>query len=178
MTIVMDNQKRRNNHYIPIMLLRNFTDKDGNLYSFDRRSSERRILTTIPKRLYVKRDLYTQCDEYGNRDDSAERLFAELEGETAPVLEKIINAGRAGKEPTLTSSERETLDHYSYCQWARVPDTAYPVLDGSSKKSSFQEEVRDLSDKELAKFKKEVLVEGFVSDINEPGQTNIIVSRR
>ena len=170
MTVAMNNQKRRNNHWIPVMLLNNFTDEDGNLYFFDRRSPKRRILKTTPKRLYVERDLYTQCDENGNRDDSAECLFAELERKTAPVLKKIIDATRAGKEPRLTSSERKTLDHYSYCQWGRVPDTAYSVLDHSSKKRPFQEAARGLSYNELARFKKEVLVEGFVSNVTDPSE--------
>lgn len=164
------NKKKRNNHYVPTMLSRNFTDKDGSLYFFDKRFSEKQILKTSPERLYIERDLNIQYDEDGNMDDSAENLFATLERKTAPIFRKIINAVRDGKEPELTSSERETLDHYSYCQWGRVPDTAYSVLDRSSKRNSFQDTVRGFSDDELAKFKKEVLVGSFVSNITNPSK--------
>ena len=169
-TMARDNQKRRNNHYIPKMLLKNFTNEDGNLYFYDKRMRRRRILPTVPEKLYMERDLYTLCDEGGNIDDSAERLFAELERKTAPVLKKIITATRTRKEPGLTPSERRMLDHYSYCQWARVPETAYYVLDRSSERNAFRELVCGLSDEELKKFKKEVLVGGFVSVITNPSE--------
>lgn len=165
-----DSQKRRNNHFVPVMLLNNFTDTNGNLYFFDRRLQEKRVLKTAPRRLYVERDLNTLRDESGNVDDSVERLFDKLEGKTAPVLKKIIDAVRTGEEPKLASSERSVLDHYSYCQWARVPDNAYYVLERSSRRNSFQEVARDLPDKEFAEFKKEILVEGFVSDIKTPSE--------
>lgn len=171
MMTAKDSQKRRNNHIVPVMLLNNFTDTNGNLYFFDRRLQEKRVLETTPKRLYVERDLNTLRDEDGNVDDSVERLFAEFEGKTAPVLKKIIEAVRTGEEPKLASFERSILDHYVYCQWARVPDNAYYVLERSSRRNSFQEVARDLSDKEFAEFKKEILVESFGSVITNPSKT-------
>lgn len=164
----MDNKKRRN-HSVPKMLLKNFTDEEGKLYFFDRRFKEKRILKTTPDALYRERDLYVVRDEHGNMDDSAEDLFAEFEREAAPVFDKIITAVRDGKEPVLNSSERATLDRYIYFQWARVPDTAGPILDHTLSRLSLEDpEIGDLSSRELAEFGKGVNVESLVGDITEP----------
>ena len=164
----MDKKKRRN-HFVPRMLLRNFTDGDGKLYFFDRRFKEKRILKTTPDALYRERDLYVVRDEDGNRDDSAEDLFAEFEREAAPVLERIITAVRDGKDSTLSLSERATLDRYIYFQWARVPDTAAPIVNHTLGRLSLENpEIGDLSPGELAEFGKAVNVENLVGDITEP----------
>ncbi len=109
----MDKKKRRN-HFVPRMLLKNFTDEDGKLYFFDKRFEEKRILKTTPDALYRECDLYVVRNEDGNRDDSAEDRFAEFERKVAPVFDKIITAVRDVKEPVLNSSERATLDRYIY----------------------------------------------------------------
>lgn len=173
----MDKKKRRN-HFVPKMLLKNFTDKDGKLHFFDRRFEERRILKTTPGALYRERDLYVVCDEYGNKDDSAEDLFAEFEGKAAPLLDGIITAVRDGKEPELSSSERATLDRYVYFQWARVPDTADYVLGHTLKRMSLEDpEIRNLSPEELVEFGKGVNVESLVGDVTEPRDRMLSVLR-
>ncbi len=173
----MDKKKRRN-HSVPKMLLKNFTDEEGKLYFFDRRFKEKRILKTTPDALYRERDLYVVRDEHGTMDDSAEDLFAEFEREAAPVFDKIITAVRDGKEPVLNSSERATLDRYIYFQWARVPDTAGPILDHTLSRLSLEDpEIGDLSPRELAEFGKGVNVESLVGDITEPRERILSVLR-
>ena len=163
-TIAMNNRKRRN-YSAPVMLLKNFTDEEGELYFFDRRFEERRILKTTPDALYRERDLYVVCDEDGNRDDSAEELFAEFERKAASTLARIITAVRDGKDPALNSSERATLYPYIYFQWARVPDTADPVVDHALKRLSLEyPEIGDLPPQELSEFGKGVNVESLVGD--------------
>ena len=76
---------KRRNHFVPRMLLKNFTDKDGKLYFFDRRFEEKRILKTTLDALYRERDLYVVRDKSGNRDDSAEERFAKFERKAANV---------------------------------------------------------------------------------------------
>ncbi len=160
------------------MLLKNFTDEDGKLYFFDRRFKEKRILKTTPDALYRERDLYVVRDEDGNRDDSAEDLFAEFEREAAPVFDKIITAIRNGKEPALNSSDRATLDRYIYFQWARVPDTADPIVDHTLKRLSLESpEIGDLSPEELVEFGKGVKVESLVGDITEPRKRVLSILR-
>ena len=173
----MDKKKRRN-HFVPRMLLKNFTDEDGKLYFFDRRLKEKRILKTTPDALYRERDLYVVRDEDGNRDDSAEDRFAEFEREAAPVFDKIITAVRDVKDPALNSSERETLDRYIYFQWARVPDTSGPILDHTLKRLSLEDpEIGDLSPRELAEFGKGINVESLVGNITEPREKILSVFR-
>ena len=173
----MDKKKRRS-HFVPEMLLKNFTDDDGKLYFFDRRLEERRILRTTPNALYRERDLYVVRDEDGNRDDSAEDLFAEFEREAAPVLDRIITAVRDVKDPALSSSERATLDRYVYFQWARVPDTSGYVLGHTLRRMSLEDpEIGSLSPEELAEFGKGVNVESLVGDITEPRERILSVLR-
>ncbi len=165
----MDKKKRRN-HSVPRMLLKNFTDKEGKLYFFDRRFEEKRILKTTPDALYRERDLYVVRDEHGNMDDSAEDLFAEFEREAAPVFDKIITEVRWVKEPVLTPLERHVLDRYVYFQWARVPDTAGPILDHTLSRLSLEDpEISDLSPRELAELGKGVNVESLVGVVTKPG---------
>ena len=59
---------------------------------FERRFEERRILKTTPDTLYRESALYVVCDEDGNRDDSAEELFAEFERKAASAPRGIITA--------------------------------------------------------------------------------------
>lgn len=173
----MDKKKRRN-HSVPRMLLKNFTDEDGKLYFFDRRFKEKRILKTTPDALYRERDLYVVRDENGNRDDSAEDRFAEFERKAAPVFDRIITAVRDVKNPALSSSERETLERYVYFQWARVPDTSGYVLGHTLKRMSLEyPEIADLSPEELAEFGKGINVESLVGDITEPRERILSILR-
>lgn len=173
----MDSKKRRN-HFVPRMLLKNFTDEDGKLYFFDKRFEEKRILKTTPDALYRERDLYVVRDEDGKRDDSAEERFAEFERKVAPVFDKTITAVRDVKNPALSSSEREMLDRYIYFQWARVPDTAKPILDRTLKRLSLEDpEIGGLSPEELAEFGKGVNVESLVGHITEPRERILSVLR-
>ena len=163
------NKKKRRNHFVPRMLLRNFTDEDGKLYFFDKRFEERRILKTTLDALYREYDIYVVRDEDGTMDDSAEGRFAEFERKAAPVFDKIITEVRDVKNPTLSSSERETLDRYVLFQWARVPDTYEPILDHTLKKLSLKDPgIGDLSPEEFSEFAKGLNVESLVGHIMEP----------
>lgn len=165
----MDKKKRRN-HFVPRMLLKNFTDADGKLHFFDKRFRQERILKTTPNGLYRERDLYVPRDADGNMDDSAEDLFAELEREAAPVFDKIIATVRNEKEPVLTPLERHVLDRYVYFQWARVPDTAERILDHTLNRMSLKDpEIQGLSPRELSEFRKGINVEGLVGVVTKPG---------
>ena len=167
--------ERRRNHFVPKMLLKKFTDEDGRLYFFDRRFEEKRILKTTPDAICWKRDLYVVRDEGGNRDDSAEDKFAELERKAARVLDKIITAVRDGKAPALNSSEKEILDRYVYFQWARVPDTADPIVDHTLEKLSLKySEIADLPPEKRAELGKGLHVESL-ADMTEPGEGGLSI---
>ena len=70
----MSGYKRQ--HVVPEMLLKNFSfRKNGKkrLYSFDKNSSGKGIEETSPRSFCVEEDIYTQHEEDGNRDVSAEK---------------------------------------------------------------------------------------------------------
>ena len=162
--------KKRRNHFVPKMLLENFTDEEGKLYFFDKRFKEKQILEIAPNALYRERDLYVLRDGDGNMDDSAEDLFAKFEREAAPVFKRIITAVRNEKEPVLSLSDREIFDRYIYFQWARVPETSDRVLDHTLKRMSLENpEIRDLSPEELSEFRKRINVESLVGNVTASG---------
>ena len=90
------------------MLLRNFTNEKGRLYFFDKRFPEKSILESTPAKLFVERYLYTLYDESGGKDIRVEKLLADIERDANAIVEKIINAARAGKLPKLTPHEKKS----------------------------------------------------------------------
>ena len=65
----------KDHHYIPRMLLKRFTDKEGNLYAYDKRHADKGVRKKGPKNLFFKRHLYTQVAGDGTRDVSVETEF-------------------------------------------------------------------------------------------------------
>ena len=113
----------KDHHYIPRMLLKWFTDKEGDLYSYDKRHPDKGVRKRAPKNLFYERHLYTQVEEDGTQDASVETEFlAVLESEASPVIEKIINAGRRGCPPNLSPVEKDVWVNFSYIQFKRVPE--------------------------------------------------------
>ena len=103
--IVAARQKATNepkrHHYIPRMLLRNFTNEKGRLYFFDKRFPEKGVLESTPANLFIENHLYTQYDESGGKDVRVEKFLADIERDGSDVVRKIINAARTGKPPNL-----------------------------------------------------------------------------
>ena len=164
------NESKRQ-HFIPRMLLRNFTDENGFLYFFNKRFPERCVRKTTPDNFGLEKNLYTDYDEQGNKDNLAEKLFADLEGKTAEIFRKIINAARARKKPELTPPEKKTLDHYIYCQWGRVPDTTDPILNRNLKESDGRYKlISDMTPEEREKFEKELRVKSLTRGVSEPSE--------
>lgn len=142
------------NHYIPQMLLREFTNKNGKLYCF-RKDSPGGVFESNPKNAFVKKNLYTQQDAHGNKDFSVEKDFAKLEGQTGPIIKKIIGAARLGKPPCLTDSEKEIWDVFFCSQWIRVPKWHKDLQQSSlfsDAKTIFERDIRPLTDAEHKKF--------------------------
>ena len=161
----------KRHHFLPKMLLRNFTDKNERLYFFDKHFEKKIVKKTTLDNFGLEKNLYTKYDEQGNKDNSAEKLFADLEGKTAKIFEKIINAARTGRIPELTAFEKQTLNHYIYCQWGRVPDTTDPILNRDLKESDSRYELtRDMTSEEREKFEKELRVESLTRSVVEPNE--------
>lgn len=123
---VINEPKRQ--HYVPKMLLRNFTNEKGRLYFFDKRFPEKNVLESTPAKLFVERHLYTLYDESGGKDIRVEKLLVDIERDANAIVEKIINAARAGKLPKLTPHEKKIWDQFFCCQLVRVPEMINPYL--------------------------------------------------
>lgn len=104
------------------MILKRFTNHQGQLYFFDKRVPEKGVLTSTPKNLFLEKHIYTQFDKQGVKDVTLEGDFAKLESEADQIIEKIITAARKGLMPNLNANEKSTWDLFSYYQWKRVPD--------------------------------------------------------
>ncbi|MCY3994377.1 MAG: DUF4238 domain-containing protein [Caldilineaceae bacterium] len=113
----------KDQHYIPRMLLKRFTDEEGNLYAYDKSHPSRGIRKRAPKNLFFKRHLYTQMEEDGTRDASVETEFlSRLESDASPVIEKIVSTARRGGPPSLLPAERDIWVAFLYVQFKRVPE--------------------------------------------------------
>lgn len=97
-------------------------DKHGFLYRFDKRLPEKGVFKTIPKNNFVENHLYDQHDEDGNVETSAEEVLADLDGRARTVIQKIVEAVRAGELPDLTVDEKATWDMYYYTLFKRTSD--------------------------------------------------------
>ena len=114
----------KDQHYIPRMLLKRFTDKEGNLYFFDKENPKRGIRKRAPKNLFHGRHLYTMVEEDGTQDASVETEYlAVLESEASPIIEKIVSGARRGFSPDLSSWEKDVWVTFFYKQFGRVPET-------------------------------------------------------
>ena len=127
-------------HYVPIMLLKQFTDEEGWLHVFGRRFTTNKVLRMKPKQAFVVKNLHTIYDMEGRKDYSNERILSRIEGAADPVVKKMISAVRELERPQLTHEEKEIWNRFFTCQWFRSPD-AYPPPDIEDE--MFEESLRD-----------------------------------
>ena len=158
-------------HFVPRMLLRNFTDAKGQLFSFDKNLPERGVQRASLKRFCAENDIYTVYDEHGNRDISAEKDFADLERKTGEIIKKIKEAARAGKPPGLNSSEKKTLDWFLFCQFSRVPDWNEPILNLHFKNICDENpEILTMPKEDVDKFRQGVRARALALCIKNPNE--------
>ena len=157
-------------HFVPRMLLRNFTDAKGRLFSFDKNLPKRGVQRSSLKTFCAENDIYTVYDEHENRDVSAEKAFAGLEGKTGKIIKKIIKAARDGKPPGLNSSEKKTLDWFLLCQCSRVPDWNDPILDRRFEDTFNENSEIQMSRQEVDGFKQDVRARSLARYIKNPSE--------
>ena len=157
-------------HFVPRMLLRNFAAGQW-LYSFDKSSRERGVRRSSVKKFCAEDDIYTAYDEDGNRDVSAEKEFAVLEGKTGEIIKKIKEAARAGKPPGLSSSEKKTLDWFFLCQFSRVPDWNDPILNRRFENTfNGNPEILEMPKQEIDRFKQDIRARSLAHCIKNPNE--------
>ena len=109
-------------HFVPQMISRRFTTKDGIIYFFDKTTPEKGTRVTTPRNLMGETHLYSTLSEEGKRDASLETKFSELESRTAPILDEIEHCLAENRAPKLTTPARSTLLEFFFAQWRRVPE--------------------------------------------------------
>ncbi len=74
---------KKRNHYLPRAYLRGFCDRQGLLWSFDRRSKEYRRLS--PDSAAVEKEFYIVKDATGRKSNAIEDWLAQCENAAIPV---------------------------------------------------------------------------------------------
>ncbi|MDE0332846.1 MAG: DUF4238 domain-containing protein [Nitrospinae bacterium] len=147
-------QEPKGQHFIPEMLLCRFTDENGKLYCF-RKDSPDKVFESTPKNAFKKRHLHTQFNEHGEKDFSVETELSKLEGQADEAIEKIIQAARLGRPPSLTSNEKKVWDNFLGRQWVRTlkhrDEMQNPAFIAEAL-TNFENDVRPLTDDEREKF--------------------------
>lgn len=112
----------RRHHVYPQLLQRNWMGEDGRVFIFDKRRPERGVLRLAPKDALVEKDLNTVVRTDGSKDVGLEEWYSKLEGDVAPIVEKIVTEACCGRAVALTDDERNTWDNFVYIQQKRAPD--------------------------------------------------------
>jgi hypothetical protein len=90
----------RRNHYLPQFYLRFFaTEKNGQLWVYDKQNPEPRLQS--PKATAIEVDLYTLVDKHGVENDQLERMFSGLESQTRPILNRWVTNATAIKRSEI-----------------------------------------------------------------------------
>ena len=141
-------------HYIPELILRNFTDEKGVLNCVYKSSG--RVFRSSPSGVFAENHLHTQRDAFGNKDMSVEtKLAVSIERPVVPVVEKIVQKARIGQTPGLAVSEKRAWDNFFCCQLTRLPSARRSLSDGeivSQHLRMFEEEKRPLTSSERATY--------------------------
>ena len=117
----MSDPKRQ--HYVPKMLLRNFTDENGWLYVFDKRVRTIGVRRSRPKEAFFENDFYTRYTyDQADKSYSIEHELARMEAAAARAVRKIVTSARAGIKPNLTQHEKDDWDTYFCSQLTRSPE--------------------------------------------------------
>ena len=145
----------RRHHFVPQMLQRRFTDAGGRLYVFDKRRPEAGVFGTTPGNAFVQKDLNAVELKDGSKHVGLEIWYSELEGQVAPIIDKIVERARARKVPGLTDDERNAWDNFMYHQQKRAPDIFERLglvqdfeKDLPARIAEYEREVRQLTDVE------------------------------
>ena len=131
----MTPDKPRRHHYVPEMLLRNFTNRKGRLWAYDK--TRARLFSTIPKNVFVVRDLYAKSEfdsaqgsenylEFRRRITKSyeyEDRLSEIEGRAAPVIRRIVKEARRSKCPRLSHGQSDAFKQFALTLARRTPES-------------------------------------------------------
>jgi hypothetical protein len=119
----------KRHHFVPRMLLNNFTDEDGYLHWRFLNGRHETLRRGRPDEVFFENHLYSTMTEDGAKDARIEQQFlAVLESDAAPAMRAILEAARASKPPVLTDDQRASWIAFFLTQWRRTPDRQKAVL--------------------------------------------------
>jgi hypothetical protein len=111
----------KNHHYIPQVLIRNFTNSDGKIYTYFKNRNE--IINEIPKDIYFEKNRNIVYID-GKKDDFIEKLYGKTEQMIRPYFKKIIsNYDKNNNIGNLPLEENDALHvlMFIYCLIWRLP---------------------------------------------------------
>jgi hypothetical protein len=111
----------RRHHFISQMMLRHFTDTNGQLWFWRRDFAKGKVRTNATQNLFVVRDLYTLVHPDGTEDMALENFFADMEGTGAKFIDDLAAIVRGGNTPKLDKGAWHFWDHFFYYQLKRTP---------------------------------------------------------
>ena len=171
-------------HFIPKMLLRNFTDKDGQLHCFSKTAGK--VFSSGPEGVFARNHLHTQRDAYGNKNVSVEHeLGTAIEGPATHVVQKIIEKARIGSPPRLTGSEKRTWDAFFCSLLRRLPAMRESLSDAELVQQAldqFEQDVRPLTNSERKEYQnadlqRELTHNAWVQTLSRPKGALMDVAR-
>lgn len=114
--------KTRRSHYVPKLLLSEFTDENGTLFFVNNCSHIPTVKSSSPTNLFVKRDLYRHDGELIDVTTDVEAQFGKLETLFAPIHQEIIKSIRKGLPPTIDPKSKSILIDFIVAQSRRTLD--------------------------------------------------------
>ena len=103
--------KTKQPHFVPRLILRNFTDPAGLLHCFDKRT--KRFYSTTPARAFRKSGLHSQ---------QVEDQLGGVESQFGPVVKKVVHQAGQNKWPGLSHVETGALRSFLMIQLRRTPE--------------------------------------------------------
>lgn len=128
----MSNGLRRDNHYIPQMILKNFTNENSKIYQFNKsklnwnlpngNTTDGQVTTAGVAK---QRDIYIFEDINDNLNDSIEKEFSYIEGTADKIIKKILsynyNSRFVNLKNILNNAEYNDLIEFLITGFVRTP---------------------------------------------------------
>lgn len=136
--VCLGNSNPIRQHFIPVLLLKNFVDADGFLWHGDVDNT----ICTQPKNVFVKKHLYTKHDfindhehSYGKipllsveKDYVYENWLSLIEDKAKPSIDQVLEQVRHGKHPKLSLRHLNGLKKFIITQAIRTPEAQTRVF--------------------------------------------------
>ncbi len=111
----------KRHHFIPQMMLRHFTNGDGQLWFWRRDFAQGDVRKIGTQNLFVEKDLYTLVHPDGTKDVALETFFADMEGAGAKFISDLAAIVRNGEKPKLDAGAWHFWDHFFFYHLKRTP---------------------------------------------------------